>query len=469
MEKNFLDLRALDVLAGKARPIGRDERRIALLGDLLREDPAGKPAGLSLAGRLSPARPRPPEPTLPLPLSAAEDSLFPVDDSLLGDLEVPFTAEEMQAQQDAMRAALQQHFELEVLAGRMVPTDEATQQVSRLRALLVDDEPEISEEAHSIAEAELDLPPYMPDLFSTESEEIRAQTMANTINYIRYPTPKSDEILHVRRQKSLFGSADRLGMDFAFSQEKVSRGIYILVSADWSEEEIRHPLAANHSFMAAQPRPVMDIATGLVQTLVRDALAYPGKHALEISIVATMAERRREKRSSIPRLRVKAQRADLVFADLTAGSRIGAQASDFEIGMLSMSEAFEQRSLLMCQYDRRGSNVFPDDKIMPFGPDSFFEPERALRPFRDALAKGDDERFKKLTSSLRQENPLFWILPMYLKMRMLAISRGMISGDQLSRTAISKHLSALGNQSLPDRLNEERMNDYRLPAAMFED
>jgi hypothetical protein len=261
------------------------------------------------------------------------------------------------------------------------------------------------------------------------------------------------------------------GYDFSFAREKISRGIYILVSADWTEQEIRHPLAVTRSFDVMRPRPMLDVLSGLAEILYRDACNHPGEYPLELSIVTTMAERRRERRSSVPRLRVKAQRADFVVADLSASTPEAAQARDFELGMLSMTDAFEQRTLLMRRQSDPSTPFFHEGKFLEYSSGSRIDVERELREYRRSIFNWGRTEFREIMEAPPENTIIRALLPFYLQLRLAASSRGMIS-DSLRTTQATRHLLRDQGQSpISKAIGKQRMEMgmFGLPDHLFED
>jgi hypothetical protein len=420
-----------------------------------------------------------PPPTPPLP--SEDDAELPdVDESLLGELESPFSADEVAAQQAAAQAGLQQDFELEVLAGRMMPFDEATRQIGLLREALLhranssaDEEllVETDAQAQALADQKLELPPdYVID---PDADRTRAISFANCARYLCHAESRRDieSPSRISISGSKFNLGEPWGYDFSFAREKISRGIYILVSADWTEQEIRHPLAVTQSFDVMRPRPLLDVLSGLAEILYRDACNHPGEYPLELSIVTTMAERRRERRSSVPRLRVKAQRADFVVGDLSASTPEAAQARDFELGMLSMTDAFEQRTLLMRRQSDPSTPFFHEGRFLEYSPGSRIDVERELREHRRSIFNWGRPEFREIMEVPPEDAIIRALLPFYLQLRLAASSRGMIS-DSLRTTQATRHLLRDQGQSpISKAIGKQRMEMgmFGLPDDWFED
>lgn len=468
MNPNTKDDRALELLAGRARPASRDERWVAELGRALR----------AAADKRPPMRSAPP-PTPPLP--SEDDAELPdVDESLLGELESPFSAEEVAAQQAAAQAGLQQDFELEVLAGRMTPFDEATRQIGLLREALLhradlggDDvlPGEADAEAQALADEKLELPPDY--VINPHANRTRAISFANCARYLCHAESWRD--IESPSRMPIPGTrvnpGEPLGYDFSFAREKISRGIYIIVSADWTEHEIRHPLAVRQSFDVIRPRPILDVLSGLAEMLYRDACNHPGEYPLELSIVTTMAERRRERRSSVPRLRVKAQRADFVVADLSASTPEAAQARDFELGMLSMADAFEQRTLLMRRQSDPSTPFFHEGKFLEYSSGSRIDVERELREHRRSIFNWGRPEFREIMEASLEDAIIRALLPFYLQLRLTASSRGMISDNPRTLQATRHLLHDMGQKPISSVIDNRRMemSMFRLPDHLFED
>ena len=220
------------------------------------------------------------------------------------------------------------------------------------------------------------------------------------------------------------------GYDFAFAKEKMSNAIYLLLSANWSEQEQQHPHAFDRSFGAVSPGLLREMVTDLVWLLAKDAMSYPGARPLDIRVVATIPEQRLEMSSRLHRLRLKMQRADLILSHLGPPEPGGpSQDAIFELGMATMLPTFEG-NLFMLQdiTDETRFNVNRDFKFRYAADQRHLSLARALAPFslvRSAAShpEGMSEAFESLRKAGR------WGLLLYVKLRNLALQRGMIATD----------------------------------------
>lgn len=219
------------------------------------------------------------------------------------------------------------------------------------------------------------------------------------------------------------------------------------------------------------PRPILDVLSGLAEILYRDACNHPGEYPLELSIVTTMAERRRERRSSVPRLRVKAQRADFVVADLSASTPEAAQARDFELGMLSMTDAFEKRTLLMRRQSDPSTPFFHEGKFLEYSSGFRIDVEREMREYRRSIFNWGRPEFREIMETPAKDKISRALLPFYLQLRLAASSRGMIADNPRTMQAARHLLRDMGQSPISSTIGEQRMEMgmFGLPDHLFED
>ncbi len=436
--------RALDLLRGQASPMGGAEQRIADIRQALQQrtdPPPPNDEGLdervaALLARIdAQERGDPYEPAAPA-MDPAETRDAEVWLQALAGHEVADAA--VAAQAADLRAALldrqqfaepdedeaarradkllhqfdeieRQDRSLDILSGKRPATDDSDRFLADLRQALVSSE--------SAAQPDVNI-----DARDIEKMECAENSLVNVAPLLEpwYPGHGKPGLPSRRAE----------GYDFAFAREKISNSIYLLLSANWTEPELQHPQAFERSFMAVGPGLLRELVADLVSLLAKDAMAHPGAIPLDIRVVCTIPEQRLEMNSRLPRLRLKMQRADLILSHLGASDAgVNNQNAVFELGMATMLPTFEGNLfILQASADESRPGINRDFLLRYLEDEPPLALVRALAPFSltrsAASAPADMTRaFESLSKVGR------WGLLLYMKLRNMALRRGMIESD----------------------------------------
>jgi hypothetical protein len=107
------------------------------------------------------------------------------------------------------------------------------------------------------------------------------------------------------------------GMDLIGGEAVATESIVILMSADWSAQEVYGDLAKVHSHRALAPGFLRSIVDGVADLLLQEALQRPGKKPLDIGLMATNPEQDEKLVPRSRRLYEKTRRADLFVSHLS--------------------------------------------------------------------------------------------------------------------------------------------------------
>jgi hypothetical protein len=264
---------------------------------------------------------------------------------------------------------------------------------------------------------------------SSRARQIVQQTQENLAQYLNGLTVAR---LSAREERSVYGRKDfpLAGYDFAFTRKKTSNCIHMLISADWSAEEISLMDDTQPSFSAMISGPYKDLLIEVVSLLGEDAVNYPGSTALDIAMVCTIPEQDLSRASRKHRLKSKMQRADVFVALLTANQ--GSSLASHELDMYTMKTGYESSTFVL-----DGGGAILDAGLSPSfiarmcgTPDvgRLREIKKALLDLSCGTSQGLEAARDALIAQLHAQAPLVrWSLLLYLRLYLLALARGMIS------------------------------------------
>ena len=240
--------------------------------------------------------------------------------------------------------------------------------------------------------------------------------------------------------------------EFGLANEKMrSQVIYILISSDWHQSEIKSPFARSESFAELSRSFATDLMKGLSQLALDDATRFPGPEPLEIRVVSTTPEQNSALASRKSRLKMKMLRAD-VFVSFIRNPE-DASASMRELDLFRAQRDFspfvlnDTEANLHLQLGVAGAEVgLRATKSKDRSAEGALWLAKQL-----SGAQAKPLSIEALKSLIGNTSPLQrWTLSLFLKIRGLACQRGMINAQAMYENLIDpldRHIALSGSGS----------------------
>jgi hypothetical protein len=304
---------------------------------------------------------------------------------------------------------------LNVLAGIREP-DAGEEWVSHLREAVLGADAELDETGSSEEDpTEIEHPEYIDD-----------RALATLTRSAVYVSP----IVYFPRDELLRRAPSIERVDDFFIHSREDSAIRVLLLDEWSLDEVNHPWASIHSYLAMSSRRIRSMMVDLINSLTRRAVSYPGLRPLEISVVCSIPERGLSSVEYIDGVLSKIRRADLIIADLGISRESESNADSlFELGLVAASGFLSRNTFIIRQVGEEFSFLSNSEDVLEYSDaESLLDLRPYLREIHDTML----ERKGKVLiqrDGFQSNSRALWVQKVYDALVALALKREMLGND----------------------------------------